>query len=81
MTYIYAPAGLFPGRPGLQLQRLKNNDYIADMTYIFAPGPGLVCHHVLKYQVGMTNKRSAAAAAAAPWGAYLVASSRYDLLG
>ena len=75
MTYIYAPAGLFPGRPRVAAQRLKNNDYIADMTYIYAPGPGLVCHHVLKYQAGITNTRARPAAYLSAAAAYLVASS------
>ncbi len=58
MTYIYAPAGAFSWAPRAAAQRLKNNDYIADMTYIYAPGPGLVCHHVLKYPAGITNNRA-----------------------
>jgi hypothetical protein len=49
MTDIYAPAGAFSWAPRAAAQRLKNNDYMTDMTYIFAPGPGLVCHHVCKY--------------------------------
>jgi hypothetical protein len=28
---------------------------MTDMTYIIAPGPGLVCHHVCKYKREMTN--------------------------
>ena len=52
----------FSWAPRVAAQRLKNNDYMADMTYIFAPGPGLVCHPVCKYQVGITNKLGAAAA-------------------
>jgi hypothetical protein len=55
MTYIYAPAGAFSWAPRAAAQRLKNNDYMADMTYIYAPGPGLVCHLVRKYKREMTN--------------------------
>lgn len=62
MTYIYAPAGAFSWAPRVAAQRLKNNDYMTDMTYIFAPGPGLVCHHVCKYPAGITNNLGAAAA-------------------
>jgi hypothetical protein len=46
---------------------------MTDMTYILAPGPGLVCHLVCKYKRVLTNKRSAAAAACLLLGAYLVA--------
>ena len=52
----------FSWAPRAAAQRLKNNDYMADMTYIYAPGPGLVCHHVLKYPARMTNTRARPAA-------------------
>ena len=48
----------FSWAPRVAAQRLKNNDYMTDMTYIFAPGPGLVCHRVCKYQAGITNTRA-----------------------
>ena len=48
----------FSWAPRAAAQRLKNNDYMTDMTYIYAPGPGLVCHHVLKYPAGIINNRA-----------------------
>ena len=47
MTYILAP--------GAVSYQLKTNDYMTDMTYILAPGPGLVCHCVCKYKRVLTN--------------------------
>jgi hypothetical protein len=74
MTYIQGKS-LAPGPVSYQL---KTNDYMTDMTYI-APGPGLVCHHVLKYKRDLTNTR--ARQLQLLLHCYQVASSCYELLG
>ena len=57
----------FSWAPRAAASRPKNNDYMTDMTDILAPGPGLVCHPVCKYQAGITNTWARQLQAFAPW--------------
>ena len=63
MTYIQGKSSA----PRVVSCRLKTDGYMTDMTYIFAPGPGFVCHCVCKYKRVLTNTWALQLQAFAPW--------------